>query len=211
MYVVNADGAASARLVTAAPPGTIHTPYDVTRDGQQVIFTAFRTYRDQGIGMVPLDGRGAITWLVDGPFAELRPRLSPDGRWIAYQSDETGRFEVYVRPFPRTTSARWQVSTAGGVSPAWGREGREILYYVDDAVMRVPLGGGPTFRAGAPARLFGLHLPGDRLGPTFDVSPDGRRFLIVKADDDDDEGATRGPLLLVDHWREELSTRFPAP
>jgi Tol biopolymer transport system component len=195
--------------VTAAPAGTIHTPYDVTPDGRQVLFTAFRTYRDQGTGMAPLDGHGAITWLVDGPFAELRPRLSPDGRWMAYQSDETGRFEIYVRPFPGIMSARWQVSTAGGVSPVWGRDGRELLYYSGGAIMRVPIRGGAAFRADTPARLFRLDLPGDQLGPAFDISPDGRRFLIVKAERG--EGATTGPLLLVDHWREELSARFPAP
>ena len=129
---------------------------------------------------------------------------------MAYQSDETGRFEIYVRPFPRIMSARWQVSTAGGVSPVWGRDGRELLYYDDGAIMRVPVGGGPHFRSGTPVRLFRVDLPGDPLGPSFDISPDGRRFLIVKAEDGGD-GATAGPLLLVDHWGGELNARFPPP
>ena len=209
IHIVSAEGAASAERVTEAPAGTTHTPSDVTPDGRQVLFTAFRTSRDQGTGMAPLDGHGAITWLADAPSAELRPRLSPDGRWMAYQSDETGRFEIYVRPFPQIMSARWQVSTGGGVSPVWGRDGRELFYYVDGSVMRVPLGGARGFRAGTPARLFRLDPPGDRLGPTFDISPDGRRFLVVKADRGD--AASTGPLLLVDHWREELRARLPPP
>jgi len=197
IYIVGAEGAASALRVTEAPAGTLHTPYDVTPDGRQVLFTAFRTDRDQGTGMAPIDSRGAITWLVDGPFAELRPRLSPDGRWMAYQSDETGRFEIYVRPFPQIMSARWQVSTAGGVSPVWRRDGRELLYYQDGAILRVPVGGSTAFRAGTPVRVLRVDLPADRLGPSFDVSPDGRRFLIVKPEEG---GGAIGPLMVVEHW-----------
>jgi Tol biopolymer transport system component len=197
IYIVGAEGAASALRVTEAPAGTVHTPYDVTPDGRQVLFTAFRTDRDQGTGMAPIDSRGAITWLVDGPFAELRPRLSPDGRWMAYQSDETGRFEIYVRPFPQVMSARWQISTGGGVSPVWGRDGRELFYYQNGAILRVPFGGGTAARAGTPVRVLRVDLPGDRLGPTFDVSPDGKRFLIVKPEDG---GGAIGPLMLVEHW-----------
>jgi eukaryotic-like serine/threonine-protein kinase len=207
LFMVGADGAgAPVRLTQSAD--TIHTPYEVTRDGAHVLFTEFRTYRDQRIGMVPLDGSGTITWLVGGPFAQLRPRLSPDGRWMAYQSDESGRFEVYVRPFPAVHEGRWQVSTNGGVSPMWGPDGNEMFYHHDTGLLRVPIKVSATFSPGAPARMFSVELPTDRLGPTYDVSPDGRRFLLVKMPTAD-AAASIGPLLLVQNWQEELRERFP--
>jgi eukaryotic-like serine/threonine-protein kinase len=207
LFLVGADGAGAPRRLTHSV-GTIHTPYEVTRDGQRVLFTEFRTYRDQRIGLVPLDGTGTITWLVDGPSAQLRPRLSPDGRWIAYQSDESGRFEVYVRPFPDVEDGRWPVSTSGGVSPMWGPDGREIFYVNDASLLRVPVTADTTFSPGTPVPLFAVDLPADRLGPVYDLSPDGRRFLFVKMPAAE-AAATVGPVLLVQNWQEDLRLRFP--
>lgn len=207
LFVVAADGAGMPMRLTSSGD-TLHTPYEVTRDGRHVLFTEFRTYRHQNIGMVPLDGSGTVTWLVDHPFAELRPSLSPDGRWIAYQSDESGGFEVYVRPFPAVHEGRWQASTNGGVSPMWGPDGRELFYYHDAGLLRVAVDATNRFSPGPPARLLAVDLPSDRLGPTYDLSPDGRRFLFAKTPAAE-AAAGIGPLLIVQNWHAELAERFP--
>jgi Tol biopolymer transport system component len=113
---------------------------------------------------------------------ELGPVLSPDGRYVAYSSDETGRSEIYVQAVT-DFSHRWQVSTIGGSEPVWAGRGRELFYRSGDAMMVVSVATQPAFSAGAPRILFrGAYLAGDGL-TNYDVSPDGRRFLMVRDDD----------------------------
>jgi hypothetical protein len=145
--------------------------------------------------------------LLDGEFAQLDPQVSPDGRWLAYQSDETGRFEIYVRPYPGVKSGRWQVSSSGGTSPRFSPDGREIFYYDGGGLVSVAFSaasGRPT-RA-APVRLFPIAVFGGRLGPDYEVAPDGRRFLFIV------EGQAaelpRTHLVYVQHWEEELRSRL---
>jgi eukaryotic-like serine/threonine-protein kinase len=202
------DGTGDFEPLTS-PGGPIHTPYDVTRDGRALLFSEFRSYRAQRIGRVALGGRQEPEWLLAGDFAQLRPQLSPNGRWLAYQSDETGRFEVYVRPYDRLDAARWQVSEGGGTSPMWSPDGRELFYYRDGALMRAAVARGATFSAGTPAALFRSAQYGERLGPSYGVSPDGRRFLVIRVDPAVQEGSPRGQLMLVQHWRDELSRLVP--
>jgi serine/threonine-protein kinase len=92
--------------------------------------------------------------LLETMFAEANPALSPDGRWLAYQSDESGRAEIYVRPFPDVDAGRWQVSTGGGVQVAWARSGRELFYRNGAALLAVPVQTGTGFVAGTPKALF---------------------------------------------------------
>lgn len=186
MYRIRADGSGAPERVTESGR-TFHTPYDVAPDGS-VLFTECVSYRDQRIGRVAPAAPAGIDWLVDGPFADLRPRLSPDGRYLVYQSDESGRFEISVRPYPDSASARWQVTSDGGTSPLWAAGGREIFYYNDGAILRVPVTPGPAFGVGAPGRVVSVDLIADRLGPVFELMPDGERFLAVEIFD-----ATRRP------------------
>jgi eukaryotic-like serine/threonine-protein kinase len=203
-----ADGTGAAERVTATG-GPIHTPYDVTPDGRTLLFSEFHSYRDQRIGRVALDGQSPPEWLSAGGFAQLRPQLSPDGRWLAYQSDESGRFEIYVRPYADLESGRWQASDEGGTSPMWGPDGRELFYYHEGALMRVPVARGTTFVAGRPAALFRVPQYGERLGPSYGVSPEGRRFLVIRDDPAARDGASRGQIMFVQHWVEELSRLVP--
>ena len=110
--------------------------------------------------------------------------FSRGGHWIAYPSDESGRNEVYVRPYPGP-GGRQPNSTNGGVEPVWSRDGREILYRRVEQMLSVPVETRPSFSAGAPRVLFGtaayLASTSYRLGPLYDVSPDGQRFLMVKS------------------------------
>jgi hypothetical protein len=109
---------------------------------------------------------------------QAESRFSPDGRWIAYSSDESGRWEVYVRPFPGP-GGKWQVSTSGGDYPEWRRDGKELFYlsadekFADEKIMAVPVRLAPTFQAGAPVALFPVpHVS------TYQVSLDGQKFLV---------------------------------
>jgi Tol biopolymer transport system component len=122
-------------------------------------------------------------------------RFSPDGRWIAYDSNLSGRAEVYVKPFPGP-GGRHQISPAGGSNPAWRRDGKEITYLtLDNKLMAVPITLDPVFHAGAPAMLFAIHAgPG---GATFEASPDGRKFLVSSAVPD--QGSP--PFTLVVQWK----------
>jgi Tol biopolymer transport system component len=159
--------------------------------------------------------RGDIWWLAIGrdrtprpylrtPFNETAPRLSPDGRYVAYQSDETGQNEVYVRPFPEggTTSP---VSTEGGIEPVWAANGRQLFYRKGGKVMMVDVQVGSTFTAGHPRVLFEEPDYAFPFFGTYDVSQDGR-FLFVEP------GArweAAADLHLVLNWHEELKARVP--
>ena len=108
------------------------------------------------------------------PFDEAEAQFSPDGRWLAYQSNETGRNEIYVRPFPKI-DGRWQISLSGGTRPAWARNGRELFYINNGKMMAVSVTLEPSFTVSAPRVLFE--------GPytdNFDVAVDGQRFLMIK-------------------------------
>ena len=110
------------------------------------------------------------------PFNEAAPSLSPDSRWIAYSSDESGRSEVFVSGFPKR-DATWRVSVNGGIAPLWSKDGRELFYVEGDKLMAVGVTGHPGFSAGTPVMLFERNTlqSGD---PQYDVAPDGKRFLL---------------------------------
>jgi len=129
---------------------------------------------------------------VDASF-QGNSRFSPDGRWIAFESDESGKSEVYVRPFPEG-AGRWQISPSGGGNPFWRRDGKE-LYYINPElkIVAVPITLSPAFRAGPPSPLFTIR-PGP--GQPFDVSADGQRFLVDAASSD--QGSP--PFSLVLNW-----------
>jgi serine/threonine-protein kinase len=150
-------------------------------------------------------------------FAERNGEVSPDGRWLAYDSDESGRAEVYVHPWPAGDGGRWQVSTSGGVQPLWARNGRELFCRAPDgALMTVPVDTAPgraSFASGTPTRLitgdgYDHALGTANNGRTYDVSPDGRRFLLIKVGSAD--GAPPRNLVVVLNWTEELKRLAPA-
>jgi serine/threonine-protein kinase len=141
-------------------------------------------------------------------FNETNPSISPDGRWLAYQSNEAGAMQVYVRPFPNVNDGVWAVSTAGGGVPVWGKDGKELFYGgVDGSIMAVPVQLSPFFSHGNPTRLFqwpGLTLPSP--ARNYDVSRDGKRFLMIKEPGGDPTGmrATSSSIVMVLHWADGL-------
>ncbi len=145
--------------------------------------------------------------LFDGSWTEF----SPDGRYLAYQSDESGRFEVYVRPFPEVDRDRWQISTAGGAHPAWARSGRELFYLdASSTLTAVPIkASGSTFSAGKPAKVFDAKYSTPFPPRQYDVSPDGQRFLMLKDSAGGDPDATPASMVVVLNWFEELKRLLP--
>ena len=143
--------------------------------------------------------------LATSPATELDPAVSPDGRWLAYASDESGVTEVYVRPFPDAASARWQVSVAGGSDPVWAHSGRELFYRsATNALMSVAVRPGATFAFDQPKRLFSTQ-PYVTIGPvqSYDVSPDDKRFLFLRETAPNE----RNELIEVQNWTQEMKSR----
>jgi serine/threonine-protein kinase len=149
--------------------------------------------------------------MADSKFAVLNGEISPDGRWIAYDSNESGRYEVYVRPFPAVESGRWQISSEGGLRPLWARSGRELFFLnAASRMMAVPVPAGPSFTYGKPEALFDFTPYFDAVvtGRMFDISPDGKRFLAIKPVAS--VAAARPSIVVVSHWFDEVKARMPA-
>ena len=171
---VPSDGSTvPTELFTATNTGG---PLEITRDGKWLLYVV------SGARIVGrrLDGDTATRVFVADRSVVQWPAVSPDGRWLAYSSDETGRFEVYVRPFDRPETAKRQISTNEGYGVRWSPDGRE-LYYVDSNadMIAVPVLPGVAFTFGAPARLFSTN-PFALTQTLFEVAPDGRRFLMSR-------------------------------
>jgi dipeptidyl aminopeptidase/acylaminoacyl peptidase len=162
----------------------------VSPDGKFLIFDDHSLTQRQDLWILPLDGsagaaRKPIPFLVT-PADETASQFSPDGKWIAYSSDESGRREVYVQGFapgrvPATALGKWQISTAGGDKPRWRRDGREVYYLAPDRkMMAVPIKTGPSsFEPGIAVPLFDTRLTG--FFP-YDVGADGRFLLQAVGD-----------------------------
>lgn len=176
-------------------------PYAFTRDDSALLV------RSQGLSLVPVHG-GPSRVLVDQVASAPPPlngEISPDGRWLAYQSPETGRAEVFVRPFPATDHGRWQVSTSGGTRPLWSRDGRELFYVgPSGSIMRVQVDSRPQFSFGSSEVIVPSSTVPAATGRNYDISPDGRRFLVVRDVKEPDANAPTPRLNVVLNWASAL-------
>ena len=157
---------------------------------------------------------GEVRTLIGTRFDERGAMLSPDDRWLAYESDSSGRFEIYVRPFPNVGDGQWQVSTGGGVQPLWARDGRELFYIAGDgSLMRVPVQPvGQAWSAGPPTKLLaGGYYDGGRIRQSrhYDVTADGKRFLMIKDSGSGEAAPAPQTLTVVQNWHEELKRLVP--
>jgi serine/threonine-protein kinase len=148
--------------------------------------------------------------LLDAEATLSNAEVSPDGRWLVYESLESGRSEIFARPFPALESGRWQVSAAGGTRPLWSRDGREIFYLdASDFLTAVAVEtreGALSF--GRPEVVIGQAYVSPRQGRPYDVSPDGRRFLMIKEATTGRDDAV-GQIVLVQNWFDELRRLAP--
>ena len=207
LYRQRADGSAPAQKVASDPRG-LGEGFE-SRDGQWLVLRSADDVccdilaMKRGVDSVPKS-------VVATSFRERSPSLSPDGKWLAYASDETGRFEVFVRPFPDAQSAKWQVSTDGGSSPHWSAQGNE-LFYLDAAnqMQSAHVTTSPSFGIASKERLFsasGYFL--SPWGQAYDVTPDGQRFLMLRVGTA--TGAMPVSLVLVENFLTELRQRTAA-
>ena len=165
------------------------------------------------ISAVELDAGRAVKVVLQTPFTEKNAVVSPDGRWLAYDSNDSGEYQISVRPYPDVNAGRWQVSSNGGTRPHWSRNGRELFYLAPDgALMAVSVSTGGSWTAGTPVRLFAwTHHSGSasNAGRTYDVSPDGRRFLMIKDVEAPDKSGASPTIVVVENWGEELKRLVP--
>jgi eukaryotic-like serine/threonine-protein kinase len=157
--------------------------------------------------IVPLEAGGQPRPLLRTRGNQGEAEISPNGRWIAYQSNESGTFQVYVRPFPNVEQGQWQVSSDGGTRPLWARNSRELFYVsADQRLMVVPVDADASFNFGKSQPLFDGRDNINPVGPlamNFDISLDGKRFLMVKYQ----TPAGAPTFVVVENWTEELKAR----
>jgi serine/threonine-protein kinase len=161
--------------------------------------------------IVRLTGETRLETLLEAPGHERYPAIAPNGRFLAYHSDESGRPEVYVRPFPGVHARRWQISTEGGAFPAWTRDGKEIVYQDGRgrvmAAVREDGIDGVDFSSPEPLFTFGPNM-GNGFFRAFDVTSDGERFVFLDRDAvPGSESAVQ--LILIQNWTEELKRLVP--
>ena len=184
-------------------------PYASSKQRDEIAFVQFDAETKADIWLLPLEDNATPIPLVQTEANELNPAFSTDGRWLAYSSDESGRAEVYVQSFPELTG-KWQISANGGVEPVWSNDGDEIFYRTSTDMMVVGVQTEPEFSSGTPRVLFQTNFFVDPITRTYEVSPDGQRFLVVKEVDRNTPNASfRTELLVVENWFEELKRLAP--
>jgi len=144
-------------------------------------------------------------------YFERNAELSPDERWLAYESDESGREEIYVRPFPDVDRGRWQVSSAGGRSPMWSRDDGELFCVSPERVLDGRTrGAGESWRSSTPVPILrgDYFYASSGLGRTYDIAPDGQRSLMIK-EGGNDEASAAPRIVVVQNWLEELKRLVP--
>jgi hypothetical protein len=155
-----------------------------------------------------LDGDAEPRVLLGSRFHEMLAHLSPDGNWLAYTSNESGRLDVFVRSYP-DLERKWQVSTLGGIEPVWSADGAELFYRTENGrqVMRVKVDTHPDFDLGRPELLFeGDFVPPQWFGRNFDVAPDGQSFVLLESVLPENIDAK---LQVVVNWFTELERLVP--
>jgi Tol biopolymer transport system component len=177
--------------------------YSWSADGRFLLYNSSDAQTNTDLWVVPMAGNHTPSVFLKTPFREMAGVFSPDGRWVAFMSNESGRQEIYVRPFAGTSAAggQWQVSTAGGAFPVWRRDGKE-LYYLNPAgaMMAAPItSSGAALEPGVPVTLFPTHIAGGGMeaqqGRQYDVAPDGRFLINAVAGD-----AATVPITLLMNW-----------
>jgi len=195
-----------------SPEDLWQVPSSWSRDGRMLLLNtlagASGSVRNRlFISALQMEGDHNLKPLLQERFAVSSPSVSPDGRWMAYTSEEWGKSEVYVRPFPDVNKGKWQVSTSGGEDPLWSPDGRELFYRNGNSVMAVAVQTEVTFKYGKTEALFQ-----GKYDSTWDISRDGKRFLMLKALTSSTAGpAAEGPrkINIVVNWTEELKQRVP--
>ena len=224
LYSQLADG--SGPVVRLTMSANRQFPNSMTRDGSQILGAEARlssrldivVFSAASAPQAPNSAPAGPTMpfavtgtLVQTPALEYNAISSPEGRFFAYQSNESGRMEIYVKPFPPDGDVRWQLSTTGGTSPVWAPNGRELFYRdVSNAVIAVPVETNrATWHAGSPTKLLDSKYAAPTDMFNYEVSPDGQRFLMFKETTAGDRNAAPANIVVVINWLEELKRLAP--
>jgi serine/threonine-protein kinase len=183
------------------------TPQAFSPDGTVLVFLERSSGYD--LALLSLEGERVSTPLLNTEFSECNAALSPDGRWIAYQSDESGQYEVYVRPFPGVDAGRWQVSNDGGTWPLWAPDGQELFYVGSKSMVVVGIETEPTFTLGTRESLFDAAQYIRFTNRRVAIAPDGQRFLLLKEGGGSEDTAAPPSMIVVQNWFEELKRLVP--
>jgi Tol biopolymer transport system component len=208
IYRQAADGSSSAVRVIASE--RLHHPTGFAPDGKLLIGERAPDNGLNDIVAYSFDTR-RVEPVIATAIDEGAGAVSPDGRWISYESRESGQLEVYVRPYPKTDGGPWKVSRSGGRQAVWSRDARELFYRdYGGALIAVPVPPGPRFLPGEqvtilPANTIYAGSGAAITSRTYDVSPDGSRFLMIRIGDDNRQSS----LIVVQNWSEELRVRVP--
>jgi serine/threonine protein kinase len=195
-----ADGSGGAERLTTSNLGDVASSWSL--DGQTLAYEESSPGAGFDLWVFRVSDHKTQPFL-QTRFNEIAPRFSPDGHWLAYASDESGRYEIYVQPYPGP-GGKWQISTDGGTEPVWARNG-ELFYRNRDKMMAVGTTTRSNFSADKPKVLFEEHYATYNTMPAYDVTPDGQRFLLAKTGE-------QGPqeINVVLNWVEELQRSLPA-
>jgi Tol biopolymer transport system component len=217
VYWKSADGIGEDELL-ASKPDRLLFPWSFSRDGKTLALMELSLASlGADIGILSMEGKREMKELLQEKNNESEPQISPDGRYVAYQSDESGKGEIYVRSFPDVNKGKWQVSRNGGGSPLWSPDGRELFYRSGDETMAVGIETEPTFKRGNPKNLFrGTYFsnPNQMIVATpWDIHPNGMKFLMIKPAASTGAAPTTAnqqpKINIVLNWFEELKQRVP--
>jgi Tol biopolymer transport system component len=200
LFWKRSDGSGGDERLTASEFEQV--PYSWSPDGLALAFTEITSASGRDLWTLRLGDRQQRL-LLQTPFEKTTPAFSPDGHWLAYVSNESGRLETYIQPYSGP-SGKWQISTEGGTQPVWNRNGKELFYRSGDKMMAVDIATQPGVSVGKPRVLFERQY-----APyTYDVSPDGQRFLMLKPAEETSPSAPT-QINVVLNWFEELKGRVP--
>ena len=199
IYQKSVSGDDKEELLLKGDQGVL-LPSDWSSDGKFIVYRKVGEKTGADIAVLSMSDRQPHD-CVATPFDEYLAKISPDGHWLAYMSNESGRYEIYVQSFPEL-GRRVTVTKGGGILPRWRRDGKELYYIAaDDKLMAVPVETGANFAAGAPVTLFDVGGYGRRINRyVYDVSADGQKVLVLRPLED----ASTRPLTVVQHWTELL-------
>ena len=202
LYWKAADGTGTVDRLTES--ANLQYGNSFSPDGESLVLREGGVGREVDLRVLSLAGDRGVETLLATEFVEVNADLSPDGRWMAYESDQSGQREIYVRPFPNVEDGQWQISTSGGARPLWALGGSELFYRRGAALMAVPVQTAPSFMPGTPEVLFEAEYFLGLGGRSYDVAADGQRFLMIK-----EGGDAAQNVILVQNWFEELRRLVP--
>ena len=206
IYLISSDGLGEPRVLTATPMSEWVT--DWSPDGQYVVYGVLDQTGIYNWWMAPLAGDQTPVPFTDSPHVTVASMISPDGRYVAYEDNSSGQFEVIVQSFP-SGRGRWLVSTGGGVKPRWNGKGDELFYVEGDRLMAVPIDTEQGFTFGTPQPLFtseevGAQSLGTWTSHFYDVTDDGQRFVVVQVVE---EVRSQTTVTIVQNWAREFEGR----